>query len=682
MAYAQLAGLPAYYGLYAAFLPPMVAALFGSSRQLATGPVAVVSLMTATALEPLAIQGSSEYCAYAILLAVMVGLVQFSFGLLRLGIVVNFLSHPVVLGFTNAAAIIIATSQLSKFFGVYVDKANYHFETIYRVLECALAYTHLPTLGMAALAIGIMAGVGRYMPRVPNVLVAVVVTTLLSVAVGFERTVRVDITQIQSSELRHTIDEYNQAISKIEELSKSRNEKTASLRQVETEKGPDSTEAIGLRHVIALSNVSLMEWEESARVGRRQLRNVHLKAHNDAEEGQRFFVAGEVPPGVDVERRIWRPVVRNQVSDEESILLSGGGAVVARIPPGLPKLSVPKFDLSIASQLLPVAFIISLLGFMEAISIAKAMAARTGQRLNPNQELIGQGLANILGAAGQSYPVSGSFSRSAVNISGGAQTGMSSVFTSGVVVIVLLFFTRYLYHLPQAVLAAIIMMAVIRLIDIPGMARAWRAQKTDGVVAAITFLCTLGFAPHLEKGITIGVVLSLGVSLYRHMRPAVACLAKHPDGSYRDAGYWNLEECRYIATIRFNGALFFANAGFLEEKILARVASMPELRHLLIVSNAISHMDASGEDMLASIVDRLHAAGYGVSFSGLNEAIHEIMDRTGLSAKIGQENMYRNMRQAVQAIHSTTHAGTTERVCPLLEACTRTEPGDENGYGF
>ena len=186
MAYAQLARLPAYYGLYAAFLPPMVAALFGSSRQLGTGPVAVVSLMSAATLEPLATAGSESFIAYSILLATMVGAFQFLLGILRLGMVVNFLSHPVVGGFTNAAAIIIATSQLSKIFGVSVDKAEHHYETIFNVLKAAYEYTHWPTLAMAVLAFAIMWGLKRLNPKIPNVLIAVVITTVISWAIGFE----------------------------------------------------------------------------------------------------------------------------------------------------------------------------------------------------------------------------------------------------------------------------------------------------------------------------------------------------------------------------------------------------------------------------------------------------------------------------------------------------------------
>ncbi len=212
MAYAQLAGLPAHYGLYASFLPPMIAALFGSSRQLATGPVAVVSLMTSASLEPLAASGSQGFIEYAILLALMVGLFQFALGVLRLGVVVNFLSHPVVNGFTNAAALIIATSQLSKIFGVSVESGEHHYETVIRVVSAAMEWTHLPTLGMAVLAFAIMFGLRKLNPRLPNVLIAVVITTLLSVAIDFEHDETVTSDSVVSPDLAELVDDFNTTI--------------------------------------------------------------------------------------------------------------------------------------------------------------------------------------------------------------------------------------------------------------------------------------------------------------------------------------------------------------------------------------------------------------------------------------------------------------------------------------
>ena len=215
MAYAQLAGLPSYYGLYAAFLPPLIGALFGSSRQLATGPVAVVSLMTAASLGPLATAGSEGYIAYAILLALIVGIFQLLLGVLRLGLVVNFLSHPVVNGFTNAAAIIIATSQLSKMFGVSVDEAEHHYETIIRVVQAAMHYTHWLTFIMGVGAFAVMFVLKKIAPKIPNVLVAVAITTVISWAIGFEHNVKVDVTKIDSPKTIEQIAGFNKTLDEI-----------------------------------------------------------------------------------------------------------------------------------------------------------------------------------------------------------------------------------------------------------------------------------------------------------------------------------------------------------------------------------------------------------------------------------------------------------------------------------
>jgi MFS superfamily sulfate permease-like transporter len=310
--------------------------------------------------------------------------------------------------------------------------------------------------------------------------------------------------------------------------------------------------------------------------------------------------------------------------------------------------------------------IISILGFMEAISIAKAMAARSHHRLDPNQELVGQGLANFVGSFFQSYAVSGSFSRSAVNFQSGAVTSLSSASSSIVVVIALLFFTPLLYHLPQAVLAAIIMMAVVGLLNVRGFIHAWKAQWFDGFTSIVAFAATLYFAPHLEWGILTGVVLSLGAYLYRTMRPHVAELSLHADGSLRDAERHGLKLCRHITAIRFDGPLNFASCSYLEEEILGRAAEMPDLRHVLIVAHGINELDASGEEMLEKIVRRLRAGGVRVSFSGLKDAVIDVLRRTHLWEQIGEENAYSTQLIAIQKIHEQAHAGTTETACPLV----------------
>jgi len=663
MAYAQLAGLPPYYGLYASFLPPMIAALFGSSRQLATGPVAVVSLMTSASLAPLATAGSEGYIVYAILLALMVGLFQFSLGVLRLGVVVNFLSHPVVNGFTNAAALIIATSQLSKMFGVYVDTAEHHYETVYNVIIAAFHHTHWPTLLMGAGAFGIMYGLRALNPRIPNVLVAVAITTFISWAIGFEQNERVPVSSVASKDVRELVQRFNGAIQKGNELASERTRAYAVLE--ETQKEHNAKSILQAEHAITLLTHDVEMVKEEAARTRARLRSLLFASVPGPDGKPAFYLQDALPQGQKGDGRVWQVKVGNSSLDEDSLLFYGGGAVVGTIPKGLPAFSVPKFDFKVAGHLFSYAAIIALLGFMEAISIAKAMAAKTGQRLDPNQELIGQGLSNILGSIGKSYPVSGSFSRSAVNLQAGALTGLSSVFTSLAVVIVLMFMTPLLYHLPQSVLAAVIMMAVIGLINVSGFVHAWHAQWYDGAISIISFIATLVFAPHLDKGIMIGVALSIGVFLYKNMRPKVASLSRAEDESLRCAETHGLKECEYIAMVRFEGPLFFANASFLEDNIMETMRNRKNLKHIIVVSNGINDMDASGEETLSLLVDRVRSAGVDISMSGINESVLEVMKRTHFTAKIGEDHLFPTMERAISVVHPKTHSKDEEAPCPL-----------------
>ena len=667
MAYAQLAGMPSYFGLYASFLPPMVAALFGSSRQLATGPVAVVSLMTAASLEPLATAGSEGFIAYAIVLALMVGIFQFSLGVLRLGLVVNFLSHPVVNGFTNAAAIIIASSQLSKMFGVYVDKAEHHYETILSVCRAAVHYTHWPTLSMGVLAFAIMYGLKKMVPKVPNVLVAVAVTIVIAWSMGFEHNKTVDISAFDSPDVRSRIQEFNRVVGEIPRLA---DERAAGSNAVdEAKKEKDTIKVLDAVHDFNVTAVKLERLNHKSHLQREALRDLLFSGIENNDGSLTLVLRQEVPGNVKTDGRTWRLKVGNRLLDTENLLIMGGGEVVGTVPSGLPSLSMPRLDLKVMLRLLPFAAIISLLGFMEAISIAKAMAAKTGQRLDPNQELIGQGLANILGAVGKSYPVSGSFSRSAVNLQAGAVTGLSSVFTSLAVVVVLLFFTPLLYHLPQSVLAAVIMMAVVGLVNVSGFIHAWRAQWYDGAISIITFVCTLAFAPHLDKGIMVGVVLSLMVFLYKSMRPKVSSLSRHDDNALRCSVTHGLRECKHIDLVRFDGPLFFANASYLEDQISDRMTRKKELKHIIIVSNGINDIDASGEELLSLLIDNVRSAGVDISFSGINESVAQVFERTYLIEKIGRNHIYPTIEQAICTVHEHAHDDNKEQDCPLSITC-------------
>ena len=543
MAYATLAGLPEVYGLYIAFVPVFVAALWGSSRQLGTGPVAVVSTMTATVLTPIVIPmlGSDytpeEYLALyiptAMFLTLLVGLVQLALGLFRLGAIVNFLSHPVIVGFTNAAALLIGLTQISKIFGVEMPGgASDHFLTV-RVLGVIenLQYTHIPTLLMGVSAFAIMLVFKWFAPKVPGVLVAVVATTVVSYQIGFEEM---------------------------------------------------------------------------------------------------------------------------------------GGAVVGSIPEGLPGFVVPAINFDVLSHLFISAIIIAMVGFMEAISIAKAMAAKSKDRIDPNQELIGQGMANIAGSFFQSYPASGSFSRSAVNFNAGAKTGFSSVVTAIIVVITLLFLTPLLYHLPKASLAAVVIMAVFGLINFSSIKHIWVANKHDGIAAMVTFFATIASAPKLDHGIVFGAVLAVVLYLYRSMRPRVSVLGRYKDGALRDVKInKDVPTDDNIVAVRFDGSLYFANVSYFEDTMLKAISTYPDAKFLLVVGDAINQIDASGEEVLHHLVERLNDSDVTVVFSGLKRQILEVLYATHLYDVIGEQNIFKDEDLALDEIYKRLKLDAVGSVCPL-----------------
>jgi SulP family sulfate permease len=309
---------------------------------------------------------------------------------------------------------------------------------------------------------------------------------------------------------------------------------------------------------------------------------------------------------------------------------------------------------------------------MEAISIAKAMAVRTRQRLNANQELVGQGLSNIVGSAFQSYPVSGSFSRSAVNIDAGALTGLSSVVTSLMVVITLILFTPFLYHLPQATLAAVIMMAVFGLVDLRAFLHIWAVHHADGVVAVITFILTLAVAPHLDQAIVVGVLLSLGLFLYRTMEPRVVALARDPDGTLRDAKLHGLKTCPNIAVVRFDGSLYFANTSYFEDIVLHKLADKPELKFVIVDAEGINQLDATGEEMLIQLTERLERNGIELLFARVKNQILDVLRHARYLERFGEARFFRRTEHALEYVWSKLEQGHKE-TCPLHLAMPATE---------
>jgi SulP family sulfate permease len=670
MAYAQLAGLPPYYGLYAAFLPPMVAAIFGSSRQLATGPVAVVSLLSAAALEPLATAGGESFIAYSIMLALLVGLFQLSLGLLRLGVLINFLSHPVVLGFTNAAAIIIATSQLSKIFGVSVEKASQHYETVWNTVVAASTDTHGQTLAFAVLAFVIMVTLKRISPRIPNVLIAVVVTVVLSWYIGFERTEIVKSEYILNPATRAMVARQHSLMDDLAKIDKEAKIVGAEVNKLTREKGryDDATVAATTRY-----HGLRLEFEKRQQVGKDDQKNMRTMRLRRVERGDNkpavFYLEQYVPADVTVGEYVWD---LTGVTEDGDVILHAGGRVVGEIPQGLPAFKAPRIDIHVLFQLFVSAIAIGLIGFMEAISIAKAMAAQTRQHLDANQELVGQGLSNMVGSFFQSYAVSGSFSRSAVSISAGAITGFSSVVTSIVVAIALLWLTPLLYHLPQATLAAVIMVAVIGLVNFKAFINIWRIERGDGIIALLTFVLTLAFAPHLEIAIIVGVILSLGIYLSRTMQPRVAELSRHNDGSLRDADAYGLQTCQNTSVIRFFGSLYFANINYFEDKIMHTMSVKPELRFVIVDAVSINNIDASGVEMLESVTERLDSADVQVLFSRVKLQVMRKLEHSGFVKRVGEERFFRNNELALESIYEVL--GNDHAVdCPLNIVCLMEE---------
>jgi len=505
LAYAQLAGVPAYYGLYAAFIPSVVAVLFGSSGLLSTGPVAMTSLLTAASVGHIATPGTDQFISYVTLLALLSGLFQIGLGLARAGVLLNLLSHPVLMGFINAAAMIIALSQLPALCGIVVPQTDHFLVDIWHVLT-TLDTLHGMSLLLGLLALVLLYGFKRFAPRLPGVLIMVAILTGLSYATRF------------------------------------------------------------------------------------------------AEHG---------------------------------------GSVVGEIPRGMPSISVPAMSWRAFTALLPAAFVIALISFMEAMSSCKVIAIKTRTRWDENQELIGQGLAKVAAAFCHSMPVSGSFSRSALNLASHGKSGFSSLVAAGFVLLTLLYFTPLLYHLPKPALAAMIVLAVSNLIDFAALRHAWQAGRDDGIAAVLTFVATLGFAPNIQNGILTGIIFSLGAFIYRRMLPRIVTLGIHGDGTLRDAGHHRLPSLhRKIAALRFDATLFFANVSFFEDAILKLERENPQLEAILVVANGINHIDASAVEMLRRLVRRLRECGITLAFSSAKHQVLDVVERTGLAAEIGHMNIF------------------------------------------
>ncbi|WP_085618459.1 SulP family inorganic anion transporter [Thalassospira alkalitolerans] len=502
LAYALLAGLPPEAGLYASIAPIILYAIFGTSRALAVGPVAVVSLMTAAAIGNIAETGTMGYALAALTLAAMSGAILLLMGVFKLGFLANFLSHPVIAGFITASGIIIAASQLKHILGIDASGHNL-FDIVVSLV------THLPETNPVTLTIGVL-------------------------ATGFLFWVRKGL---------------KPALRKMGLGPR--------MADVLTKAGP----------VVAVMATTFAVW------------------------------------GLD--------------------LAGSGVRIVGAVPQSLPPLTMPDFSPGLLKELLIPAILISVIGFVESISVAQTLAAKRRQRVNPDQELIGLGAANIGAAFTGGYPVTGGFARSVVNYDAGAETPAAGAFTAVGLAIAALALTPLVYFLPNATLAATIIVAVLSLVDFKILRTSWDYSKADFIAVLATILLTLGLG--VEVGVSAGVILSIGLFLFRTSRPHIAEVGLVPNTQhFRNINRHKVITDPAVLTIRIDESLYFANARYLEDYVFGRVVSVCEIKHVIMMCSAINEIDLSALESLEAINHRLHEMGIKLH---LSEVKGPVMDR-------------------------------------------------------
>lgn len=506
LAYAMLAGLPPEIGLYASILPIIAYSFFGTSRTLAVGPVAVISLMTLTAASNVAVPGSAEFVAAALVLALLSGLILLFMGVLRLGFLANLLSHPVVSGFITASGIIIATSQLKSILGIRANGEA--MPELLRTLAQNAGTTNLPTL-----LIGVTATVFLFWVRK------------------------------------------------------------------------------GLKPLLTSVGLAPRTADLTAKAG---------------------------------------PIAAVAISTFAVILLdleAEGVMVVGNIPQSLPPFTVPLFDIVLWQQLAVPALLLSIIGFVESVSVAQTLAAKKRQRIDPNQELIGLGAANIAASFSGGYPVTGGFARSVVNFDAGAQTPAAGAFTAIGIAIAALFLTPFLASLPIATLAATIIVAVLSLVDFKSPRRIFHYSKPDFAAMATTVLVTLLVG--VEPGVIAGVGLSLALFLWRASRPHAAIVGRVPETEhFRNVKRHNVFTDPRILTIRIDESLTYLNARWLEEFVLESVAEHPKLKHLILMCSAVNGIDASALESLEAINHRLCDGGIKLHLSEVKGPVTDALQRS------------------------------------------------------
>lgn len=515
MAYAMLAGLDPIIGLYASVVPVLLYAVLGTSRQLAVGPVAMVSMLVASGVGAIAGDNPAAYLSAAVMLSLMVGGMQLLMGVARLGFLTSFLSHPVLSGFTSAAALIIGMSQLKHLLGVQIPRSHHIHSILLQAIERAADINPI-TVAIGGAAIALLVGLKRVAPKFPRALVVVVLSTLAVWGLGLDQK---------------------------------------------------------------------------------------------------------------------------------------GVSIVGAVPAGLPMPSVPTFRMDVAESLIPTALTISLVGFMESIAVAQAFARRHKYEIQADQELIGLGVANLGGAFFSAYPVTGGFSRTAVNDQAGAVTPLASIITAVMVGITLMFFTPLFYFLPKAVLAAIIMTAVVGLIDIREVKHLWKVDRADLVLLAITFFATLSFG--IEQGILTGVAASILWFVFQTTRPHLAVLGRLP-GTH----HWRnilrhptAEQAPGVLAVRMDAPFFYGNTRYLKEALNGFIAERGEgLNTVILDATAVSRIDSSAVGALKELAEDFQRRQIDLYIAGIRGPVHDVIKRDHLDDLLPPSRFRLSVDDTVRAL--------------------------------
>ncbi len=526
MAYALLAGLPAIYGLYAAFVPLLVYPFFGSSKQLSVGPVALVSIIVLSGVSQWAAPGTPEYIQLALLTSMVAGAIQLAFAAIRMGFLVNFLSEPVISGFTTAAAFIIALSQLKYFLGIEMEQSN-NVIGIIKGLSSNLSQIDLYSVALGVVGIVTIIGLKYVNNKLPGALLAVVLGTI----------------------------------------------------------------AVYLFHL------------DQA--------------------------------GVDI---------------------------VREVPKGLPKPTLSFLSISNIVRVTPLALVICLISFIESLAIAKTIAARKeDQNVDPNKELLGLGLAKMIGSVFQAFPNTGSFTRSAINDDTGAQSGYSSIFSAAFLALILLFCTHLFYYLPKPVLGAIVIAAVYGLINVAHAKELFHISKRDFSVYAVTGILTLFLG--IQEGVFVGIVLSLIIVLQRTSSPHYAILGKLPGtDSYRNIERFpEAQTHEGILIIRYDESIYFANANHFYDTMTGLLRAHPKTHTVILNATSIINIDTTGIKVLNQLIDYYASKNITLVFTHLRGPVRDLFEKCGITQRVGPRNNYLRIKDAIEGHFFDNGLGTLSR---------------------